>query len=412
MIKKTKWKITILLYVIFITAFIAILFIFYTAHRESNRSEISRQLSHYARNVKLRFSYYGEDRNVITESALKEQNQTLQLSEIYVVRKDPKEQMVVLEKGNDSKLSEQEILTVAENILKENVKKGYFEHFQYRLSKDGENLLIVFTNISFFENQQKHMLFFLCMICLISFVIWAFVSYGISGWLVKPMENALEKQNEFISAAGHELKTPLSIMKASLEMLKSQIEDNKYLDYMIAENEKMDALVQEMLSLSKLEFQKKSKKLEVINLSSCIEGSALPFEVIAYERGIFMKIQIEKDIFIYGKEKDIQQLTAILLDNAVRHTNPKAKTMVSLERKKEKAFFIVRNQGKEIPVEEREKIFEQFYRGDKARSRGEGRYGLGLSIARNIAQLYGTKIQVECENGWTSFYIKFEIAKK
>ena len=81
MIKKTKWKITILLYVIFITAFIAILFIFYTAHRESNRSEISRQLSHYARNVKLRFSYYGEDRNVITESALKEQNQTLQLSE-------------------------------------------------------------------------------------------------------------------------------------------------------------------------------------------------------------------------------------------------------------------------------------------------------------------------------------------
>ena len=274
MIKKTKWKITILLYVIFITAFIAILFIFYTAHRESNRSEISRQLSHYARNVKLRFSYYGEDRNVITESALKEENQTLQLSEIYVVRKDPKEQMTVLEKGNDSKLSEQEILTVAENILKENVKKGYFEHFQYRLSKDGENLLIVFTNISFFENQQKHMLFFLCMICLISFVIWAFVSYGISGWLVKPMENALEKQNEFISAAGHELKTPLSIMKASLEMLKSQIEDNKYLDYMIAENEKMDALVQEMLSLSKLEFQKKSKKLEVINLSSCIEGSA------------------------------------------------------------------------------------------------------------------------------------------
>ena len=355
MIKKTKWKITILLYVIFIT---------------------------------------------------------LQLSEIYVVRKDPKEQMTVLEKGNDSKLSEQEILTVAENILKENVKKGYFEHFQYRLSKDGENLLIVFTNISFFENQQKHMLFFLCMICLISFVIWAFVSYGISGWLVKPMENALEKQNEFISAAGHELKTPLSIMKASLEMLKSQIEDNKYLDYMIAENEKMDALVQEMLSLSKLEFQKKSKKLEVINLSSCIEGSALPFEVIAYERGISMKIQIEKDIFIYGKEKDIQQLTAILLDNAVRHTNPKAKTMVSLERRKEKAFFIVRNQGKEIPVEEREKIFEQFYRGDKARSRGEGRYGLGLSIARNIAQLYGTKIQVECENGWTSFYIKFEIAKK
>ncbi len=302
MIKKTKWKITILLYVIFITAFIAILFIFYTAHRESNRSEISRQLSHYARNVKLRFSYYGEDRNVITESALKEQNQTLQLSEIYVVRKDPKEQMTVLEKGNDSKLSEQEILTVAENILKENVKKGYFEHFQYRLSKDGENLLIVFTNISFFENQQKHMLFFLCMICLISFVVWAFVSYGISGWLVKPMENALEKQNEFISAAGHELKTPLSIMKASLEMLKSQIEDNKYLDYMIAENEKMDALVQEMLSLSKLEFQKKSKKLEVINLSSCIEGSALPFEVSAYERRIFMKIQIEKDIFIDGKE--------------------------------------------------------------------------------------------------------------
>ena len=80
------------------------------------------------------------------------------------------------------------------------------------------------------------------------------------------------------------------LMKASLEMLKSQIEDNKYLDYMIAENEKMDALVQEMLSLSKLEFQKKSKKLEVINLSSCIEGSALPFEVIAYERGISMKI--------------------------------------------------------------------------------------------------------------------------
>lgn len=415
MIQKAKRKITIVLYVIFIIAFFTVFFTFFTFHRESNKSEIERQLSHYARNIKnsLTDQKRKKEKGTVTDSALLEENQTSQLSEIYTVKKDKQNGLTVLKEGKEGQLSEEEILEIAKNILKHKAWKGQYEHFQYRLSTIGEECIIVFTDISFFENQQRHMVFFLCGISAVMLILWAAVAVGISGWLVKPLESALEKQNEFISSAGHELKTPLSIMKASLEMLKSQIRQNKYLDYIIAENEKMDELVQEMLSLSKLEFQQKpKKKMDILNLSTCIEGSALPFEAMAYEKNICMEINIEKDIFIYGEEKNIQQLTGILLDNAVRHTDLGKKTIIILERKKEKAFFLVKNQGKEIPEEEREKIFEQFYRCDKSRSRGEGRYGLGLSIAKNIARLYGTEIQVECEYGWTSFFIKFEIVKK
>lgn len=410
MVKKTKRKITILLYVIFMTAFFTVLFIFYAAHKESNKSEIESQLAHYTRNIRLVRSYQEKGTMVITSTALINDDEISQLSEIYTVRND-NGHLTVLKDENERKLSENEILQIAADILEQKPWKGTLGHYQYKRCKKGREKLIVFTDVSFFEHQQKQMLLLLCGISVITAVVWAIVSIGISGWLVKPLETALEKQNEFISAAGHELKTPLSVMKASLEMLKTQIDQNKYLDYVITENEKMDDLIQEMLSLSKLEFQQEVVEMEVINVSTCIEGSALPFEVMAYEKGICLEMQIEKDLFIYGSEKDIQQLTGILLDNAVRHTIPKGKTILMLERKKDKAVFIVRNQGNEIPEEEREKIFEQFYRCDKARNRGEGRYGLGLSIARNIARLYRTEIQLECENGWTNFFVKFELVK-
>lgn len=413
MIKQTKRKITILLYVIFMTAFFTVLFTFYTAQRESNKLSIERQLSHYAKKIKTNSAYWKKgDKPEIIESVSEEDSS--QLSEIYTVRKNEQGELTVLKTENTVELSEKEILEIAKNILKQESWRGSFEHFQYKISRlsiDRKDILIIFTDISFFENQKKQLVFFLCIISIITIIAWAVISVGISGWLVKPLEAALEKQNEFISAAGHELKTPLSIMKASLEMLKTQLDRNKYLDYIIAENEKMDELVQEMLSLSRLEFQQEFVKLDRINLSKCIEGSALPFEVMAYERGICLEMQIEKDIFICGEEKSIQELTDILLDNAIRHTNSKGKTVIILEKKKEKVIFIVKNQGKEIPEEERKKIFEEFYRSDKARSRGEGRYGLGLSIARNIVKRYRTKIQVECESGWTSFLVKFEIAK-
>lgn len=167
MIKKAKRKIAVLLYVIFIIAFFTVLLTFYTAHKESNKSEIERQLSHYARNVRAELAYQRkiQEQGIITGAALSEDSQTSQLSEIYTVKEDKQGELTVLKKGKRGQLSKKKILRIAGNILEQDAWKGKLGHFQYKLSRSGEEKLIVFTDISFLENQQKHMVFFMWNQC-------------------------------------------------------------------------------------------------------------------------------------------------------------------------------------------------------------------------------------------------------
>lgn len=232
------------------------------------------------------------------------------------------------------------------------------------------------------------------------------LSFKLSSMLVRPVQDAFDKQTQFISDASHELKTPVAVIQANADLLLKESGENKWLGYIIQETHRMDKLVKELLFLSNM----KKTHLEKVrlNFSRLIEGTILPYEALSYERGRAIETEIRDDIYVLGDEKEIEKLISILLSNAIKYSYENTKITVSLTSRHRYAVMKVRNEGIGIRDEEKERIFERFYRSSSARSRDDDSYGLGLAMARTIALNHDARLTVDSEwEKWAEF--TFEI---
>ena len=228
-------------------------------------------------------------------------------------------------------------------------------------------------------------------------------SYFISGWIIRPLEESHKKQKQFISDAGHELKTPVAAIEANAELLQGDIGENKWLENIRYESGRMTALIRQMLDLARAESVNPVR--EEMDLSRVIMGSILPYEGIAFEKGFELQTDIDSDISFTGDKGQMQQLAEILLNNAIDHAEGKGIIEISLKRDGSNIVFTVTNPGKEISQEDRENLFERFYRADKAHS-SDGHYGLGLAIAKTIVVSHKGNISVESRDGKNSFIVR------
>ena len=226
--------------------------------------------------------------------------------------------------------------------------------------------------------------------------------------MIRPIEQTFEKQRQFVSDASHELKTPLAVIMASAEAMQADPEP-KWLDNIVSEAEQMNRLITDLLDLSRSE---KESQFEEVNLSQTVESAALAFEGLLYERDLKLALDVEPDLMMEGSEDELYRLTAILVDNASRHAFKDTEVTVELFSEKDARVLRVTDTGDEIPDEEKEKIFERFYRVDSARTHSEGRYGLGLAMAKNIAQGHNARIQAESKDGKTTFEVRFASGTK
>lgn len=222
--------------------------------------------------------------------------------------------------------------------------------------------------------------------------------------IVKPVEETMEKQKQFISDASHELKTPLAVIEANIDVIEEQAGKSKWLTYIQSELTSMDKLINNLLCLARTDNAKEIKVKETFNLSEEVNLASSMFESMAYEKKKNIEYNIQEDIKFNGNKEDIKQVLSVLIDNAIMHTKDDGKIIIELTKDKN-IVLQVKNEGEPIPKEEREKIFERFYRVDKARNRKEKRYGLGLSIAKSIVEQYNGKIEADWQDGFTIFKI-------
>ena len=169
----------------------------------------------------------------------------------------------------------------------------------------------------------------------------------------------------------------------------------------------MGKLISELLLLTKIENVDKLREAEHFNLSEHVELVVSSFESMPYEKNVKIENKIQKDIVtdILNRD-DITHILSTLIDNAIKHTEEKKKVIVELRKNKDKIVIDVKNKGEEIPVSEREKIFDRFYRIDKSRNRNEKRYGLGLSIAKATVLKNNGTIYVDYKDGYTIFTVE------
>ena len=259
------------------------------------------------------------------------------------------------------------------------------------------------------NSQVKKIIIFAIVIALISLIIIYLVSKKIADIIVKPVNETLEKQKQFISDASHELKTPLAVIEANSDVLENEIGNNKWLTYIQNEAESMDKLINELLLLAKIENVDNVKDYEKFNLSEYIETITSMFESMAYEKQVKIITKIQNNIILNGNKQDIEHIVSTLLDNAIKHSLNEKEVEVELLQEKNNVIINVRNCGEPIPKNQQDRIFERFYRVDKARNRDEKRYGLGLAIAKSTVIKYNGKIDVECKEGITCFKVSLPI---
>jgi len=212
------------------------------------------------------------------------------------------------------------IRQLVQKSLIEEKRKGNADNLKYLIGKKDYGYMIVYSDYS----EQSFFLNNLLKICL-SIGIFGSLIIGIliiklSYWVVGPAEKALEKQKVFISNASHELRTPLTIISANVELMEDYPRDNKRLHNIKSNLDRMNSLVNDLLNISRLEDKVKKPAFVSFNLSKVIMSMALSLESLAYESNKELYIDIKEAIYFYGEPEKLKELTAVLLDNAIKYS--------------------------------------------------------------------------------------------
>ena len=266
--------------------------------------------------------------------------------------------------------------------------EGYIGNYIYKIRKLGMNE----KEVTLIESestikQLKVTIIISIMIGFLGIILIYIIAKKISKTIVQPVEETLEKQKQFVSDASHELKTPLAVIEANADVLQDKVGESKWIAYIQNEVQSMNKLVNDLLVLAKMENTNKSNN-QKFDLSKEVQMSVSVFESMIYEKKIKLETNISEEIEFNGDKEDIKHIISILLDNAIKHTEENGKIIVNALKEKNDVKIEVKNQGEPIPEEERKKIFERFYRIDKARNRNEKRYGLRtLYCKRNSGKI-------------------------
>lgn len=286
--------------------------------------------------------------------------------------------------------------------------------FRYLYQSDSGNAVLI--NYQMRTQTIQRLLAIIAVIGLCALAILVPIVILLTIWITNPIKESWKKQKEFFADASHELKTPLTVISANVDVIMSNPDDtvlnqNRWFLYIKSECNKMYGLITEMLYLSREDMTvsegKKRLSSESFDFSEAVQGVCLAFEALAFEKGKNFETQIDEKVNCKGNKEEITRLVNILIDNGIKHSDENGRVNVSLKKIKNKAVLSVSNTGKQIPKEELQRVFDRFYRTDKSRTNETGGFGLGLAIAKTIAEKNGGNLTVTSDiDGITTFVFK------
>ncbi len=290
--------------------------------------------------------------------------------------------------------------------ITEGYLSGSDSYYLWRAKKISNDYIISFVNSSYEHSLELNLLCVSLIIFFVCLIVSIVLALPLSRMLVRPVKRAFEIQKRFISDAGHELKTPIAVIGANVEVLESEIPENKWLGYIRSENEHIGKLVTDLLNLARNDTDREKYVIKNFNLSELIERTVLSFEPIVYEQKKKLETDIESKIEIYSDADKVKQILMILLDNALKYTEELAIIKISLKQHGSNRVLSVYNTGDGIAPENLKKVFQRFFRVDSSRCKKTGGSGLGLSIAQSIVNFFNGKITVDSEFGqWVKFTV-------
>ena len=289
-------------------------------------------------------------------------------------------------------VSSEEAVLYARRAL-DKAGSGYLDVYRYRVSETDDGTLVVFLDASTQLSTARQ--FFIISSSVAAGVCLAVLLLALlfSGRAVRPIAQSVEKQRQFITDAGHELKTPLTIISANCEVLEMEMAGNEWLTGIEKQVARLRKLVNDLVTLSRLDEGRPTGEEARFSLSDAVCDTALAFSAAAERAGKRLRADAEPGVFINGDEAALRQLTAILVDNAVKYADAGGEIRVGL-RGGRHPVLTVENDCRNVSELPLDRLFDRFYRFDPART-GDGSHGLGLSIARSIAEAHRASLRAE-----------------
>lgn len=302
--------------------------------------------------------------------------------------------------------TDKDILNMTKELQKDKKRFGSIDDYIYlvRTLRSGNTVYIFVDNKEAMQNSKQFFIVSI-FIFLLSVIVFTIISYYLSRWMIKPSEKAIKNQKIFVANISHDLKTPITIIKANADLIENEVKNKKSIKYIKQETEKLNHLVNEMLTLTRIDNTISKENFKSFNFGDSLFDVVLPFESIAYEKGIRFNINIDEITDYFGDESNIQKLAEILIDNAMSYTAKGGIVDVDAYENSKVVTLSVTNTGEPISDEKKVEIFDRFYRESKSRESTGNHYGLGLSIASTIVKKHNGKISIESKNGKNTFTI-------
>lgn len=226
----------------------------------------------------------------------------------------------------------------------------------------------------------------------------AFVGYLFVGVALKPVEITMDLLRRFVADAGHELKTPLSVIEAAIETIEDLHKRNNLsdteTDMIRSASKRMRGLTEDLMFLASVEDPMRAFSKHVVSLNALVEEEAKAYAPLAESSNIALTTTIEDSVDIVAEPESFRQLISNLLSNAIKYNEPGGTVQVLLKKSGARAELIVKDSGIGISAEDINHLYERFYRADKSRFRGAGGAGLGLAIVKAVADAHNATIEV------------------
>ena len=286
----------------------------------------------------------------------------------------------------------------ASEVWNKGTEKGFLDDYRYWKCSSDDGMRIIFLDCRRQLNNFHNFLLTTFAVSGVGLLSVFILMVCLSARIVKPFSDNYEKQKRFITDAGHELKTPLTIIDADAEILEMDFGENEWLQDIQAQTSRLADLTNALVMLSRMEEGVSTGTKIEFPLSDIVEEVCHTFQAPAKVQQIDLDSKIEPLISMNGDENAIRGLITILLDNAVKYTNENGTISLTLEKKKNRIYLSVFNTTESISKEQISHLFDRFYRTDASRNSQTGGYGLGLSIAAATVESHHGKIIAETKD--------------
>ena len=319
-------------------------------------------------------------------------------SRYFSVLLDSEGEVLTTDTGKIARIDTSDAVEYAKKVLKSGKERGFLEGYRYVVVNSDSEVRVIFLDCSRNLSTFQNFIVTAVVVSTAGLLAVLILMIFLSARIVKPFSENYEKQKRFITDAGHELKTPLTIIDADAEVLEMDFGENEWLSDIQSQTRRLADLTNNLILLSRMEEERTKELMVDFPLSDIAEETVGTFQALAKTQNKVLESNITPMIAMKGDEKAIRRLITILLDNAVKYAKENGRICVTLEKQKKRIRLSVFNTTEQISKEHMEHLFDRFYRTDRSRNSETGGYGLGLSIAAATVEAHRGKITATTED--------------